>query len=64
MANNRMYLVNKNSGEKIYLAKYYPSTGWYSLPDIENQMDLVFEKNMTGSNLGLDWILEYEDDGQ
>ena len=30
MANNRMYLVNKKSKARIYLAKYYPSLGWYS----------------------------------
>jgi len=29
MANNRMYLVHPGSGQRIMLAKYYPSTGWY-----------------------------------
>ena len=62
MANNRMYLVNKHSGEKIYLAKYYPSTGWYTTPGLVERMDAVFDKHLTRSNLGLDWILEYEDD--
>lgn len=28
MANNRMWLVH-NSGARVLLAKYYPSTGWY-----------------------------------
>ncbi len=26
-----MYLVNKRTGTRIYLAKYYPSTGWYAV---------------------------------
>ena len=29
MANNRMYLKCSLCGEEFYLAKYYPSTGWY-----------------------------------
>lgn len=29
MANNRMWLVNEQTGEEVLLAKYYPSTGWY-----------------------------------
>lgn len=29
MANTRMYLKNTRTGDRIYLAKYYPSTGWY-----------------------------------
>ncbi len=29
MANNRMFLVNNRTGQKVMLAKYYPSTGWY-----------------------------------
>jgi len=29
MANNRMYLVHGKTGNKIMLAKYYPTTGWY-----------------------------------
>ncbi len=33
MANNRMYLRNKRTGYVVYLAKYYPSTGWYTVAD-------------------------------
>ena len=34
MANNRMYLVNRRTGDKVFIGKYYPSTGWYiSDPD-------------------------------
>lgn len=29
MANNRMYLFNTRTKQSVYLAKYYPSTGWY-----------------------------------
>ncbi len=28
MANNRMYLVNTRTDQKILLAKYWPSEGW------------------------------------
>ncbi len=37
MANNRMYLANKSTGEKVCIAKFYPSTGWYC----EDQENLV-----------------------
>ena len=30
MANNRLALVNTRTGEQFLLAKYYPSTGWFS----------------------------------
>lgn len=29
MANNRLWLVNKRTGDRTLIAKYYPSTGWY-----------------------------------
>ena len=28
MANNRMWLKNKRTGDKVLLAKYFPSGGW------------------------------------
>ena len=28
MANNRMYLTNRITGDKVLLAKYFPSGGW------------------------------------
>jgi hypothetical protein len=39
-----MYIVNKKTGTKIYLAKYYPSLGWYvpeavSIDGINKQFD-------------------------
>jgi hypothetical protein len=35
-----MYLHNKRTGHKVYLAKYYPSTGWYTVGN-----DLVGDLN-------------------
>jgi len=48
MANNRMYLVNKTTGVRIYLAKYYPSTGWYAPRGIESDMNAAFDKSDFG----------------
>ncbi len=31
MANNRMFLRDKTTGEKTVIAKYYPDTGWYAI---------------------------------
>lgn len=45
MANNRMYLVNKRTGAKVYLAKYYPSTGWYiPKPGLEQRLADAFDQ--------------------
>lgn len=44
MANNRMYLVNRRTGTRIYLAKYYPSTGWYTRESIRDDLDAGFEE--------------------
>jgi hypothetical protein len=41
MANNRMFLVNKRTGTRISLAKYYPSTGWYMT---EGMMEAINQK--------------------
>lgn len=38
MANNRMYLLNRRTGTRIYIAKYYPSTGWLPVRGVENRM--------------------------
>jgi hypothetical protein len=38
-----MYLVNTRTGRRVYLAKYYPSTGWYpphkSISDLSDAFD-------------------------
>lgn len=48
MANNRMYLVNKRTGTRIYLAKYYPSSGWYPPTDIEERLSKGFDESDFG----------------
>ena len=36
MANNRMYLREKRTGQSILLCKFYPSTRWYLFPTEDN----------------------------
>ena len=43
MANNRMFLVNRRTGARLMLAKYYPSTGWYMVKS-EGDMNDVFDE--------------------
>lgn len=43
MANNRMYLVNERTGTRVYLAKYYPSTGWYPPDDVAQRLTDAFD---------------------
>lgn len=72
MANNRVSLQCKTCGQKILLAKYYPSTGWgaYSSPsgtelfefldvfvDSHGQCAIEDEDLITGGN---PFVLEYE----
>src|SRR6056300_411441 len=46
MANNRLYLKCKRTGEQILLAKYYPSTGWYSPKDnLIKQLNDMLERD-------------------
>lgn len=43
MANNRMYIFNKRTKQKIFVAKYYPSTGWYvDSDDLVNKLNGEF----------------------
>lgn len=44
MANNRMYLKNTRTGKRIYLAKYYPSTGWYPVIDSKEDLEFKFDE--------------------
>lgn len=45
MANNRMWLVNENAGERILLAKYYPSGGWAVFyDDLVDRLNALFVK--------------------
>ena len=54
MANNRMVMVNTRTGERFFLAKYYPSTGWYSQTrwdkkrDVGAELDAFFHKQDFG----------------
>lgn len=63
MANNRMYLKNKRTGEKILLAKYFPTGGWQTYhANLDQKLDDIFEQNeaeptFSGDN---DWEIEYE----
>lgn len=51
MANNRMYLINRRTGDKLYLAKYYPSTGWYTVQtDLENVLNETFYRADFGAD--------------
>lgn len=48
MANNRMFLVNRKTGARIMLAKYYPSTGWYAYDGLTDKVNEVFHKHDFG----------------
>jgi hypothetical protein len=48
VANNRMYLKNTRTGERAYIAKYYPSLGWYPPEDLAAQLMDFFERQDFG----------------
>ena len=61
MANNRMYLVNKRTGARVFLAKYYPNTGWYTVGEISPHLDEAFDVDVGyGGTYGERWDIEYE----
>ncbi len=66
MANNRMFLVNKRTGARVFLAKYYPGTGWYSAGShVHEAIDAAFEADEDRSYAmwgDLDWEIAYECD--
>lgn len=55
MANNRMYLVNEVTGQKVMLAKFYPSTGWFApigaLEKINDVFDASDFRHLSASEL-------------
>lgn len=69
MANNRMYLrcpVCPDS-KPVMLAKYYPSTGWYTFPEcfdlsqcFSGKVDDFFELHRHDSQWGSGFLLEFE----
>ena len=68
MANNRMYLVHKETGEKVSFLKYYPSTGWYVNPAedfkiLKNLADFLakYDEDSASSMYGDFFRLEYEE---
>lgn len=44
MANNRMYFFNTRTKQQVYIAKYYPSTGWYFTVEVEQVLGEAFNK--------------------
>ena len=46
MANNRMYLINKRTGEEVFIGRYYPEPGWYVFdPEtLSQKIDEAFHK--------------------
>ncbi len=49
MANNRMYLRNIRTGIEVFIAKYYPSTGWYTNGgNLDEHLDKAFHQSDFG----------------
>ena len=48
MANNRLYLKSKRTGERVLIAKYYPSTGWYAKSAPKDKVVEFFRKHSYG----------------
>lgn len=59
MANNRLWIKDKKTGDKIMLAKYYPSGGWYCKVTIE-EIDKFFESHHPQSGFGNEITVEPE----
>jgi hypothetical protein len=53
MANNRLYLKSNHTGERILIAKYYPSTGWYPRSEQWQNVQRFFERHSFGN--GITW---------
>jgi len=62
MSNNVMWVSNKRLNVKIPIAKYYPNTGWYTLPlDFKDKLNEIFNNDKTKTIIGpTDWELEYD----
>lgn len=63
MANNKVCLVNKVTGEGIVIAKFDPEFGWYAWNDLESRLDALFARKRLLNNSmygGNDWALEYD----
>lgn len=79
MANNRMYLVHKKTGQSIFIAKYFPQTGWFTTNEnLTADLNKEFNKQDFGdeewhldkeTSIGgywgsCDWQIKYEHDGK
>ncbi len=63
MANNRMYLKNTVTGQEIFLAKYFPSSGWRipDMTDITGKLRAALATTSPGTEYGgNDWVVAYE----
>lgn len=65
MANNRMWLVNKKTGDQVLLAKYYPSAGWGTFwkQELAEKIDALFTKNLQSPTMigDMDYEIVYEE---
>ena len=71
MANNRMWLVNPRTKERVMIAKFYPSSGWYAKANLVPLLNYAFNKSdfpedpqdyAIGGMYGQKWELEYEEE--
>jgi hypothetical protein len=68
MANNRMWLVNKTTGKRVLLCKYYPTSGWYLFHSQEHidaylaAVRLLIDEERTIDDMygPTDFILEFD----
>jgi hypothetical protein len=67
MANNSMWLYNRITGDRIKIAKFYPSSGWYTVGSetIGERMDIGFEADRASEDTDAwhgptNWVVLYE----
>lgn len=65
MANNRLYFVVKRTGRKVFIGKYYPSTGWAVRNErLAEELEAAFDEDVMDRPMwdGGAHALEYEVD--
>ena len=63
MANNRILLIDKETGESVTLLKYYPSTGWYQSESMKSRVETFLAKYAERSLASMEgkfFRIEYE----
>jgi hypothetical protein len=55
MANNRLYIVDRSTGEWVCIAKSMAG-GWYALGDVLERLDKFFERKDPQTEKPLDWL--------